>query len=67
VQVLEQNAGKDCTDREVAKFVGVGFGGPVKVEISFGVKYGFFGAAIARPGSRDRTRAQVLRPQQPDR
>jgi len=26
--VLEQNAGKDCTDREVAKFVGVGFGGP---------------------------------------
>jgi hypothetical protein len=36
--ILEQNAGKDCTDREVAKFVGVGFGGPVKVEISSALK-----------------------------
>lgn len=64
--ILEQNAGKDCTDREVAKFVGVGFGGPVKVEISSALKYGF----LERPSS-GRVRVtelarKVLRPQQPD-
>ena len=64
--ILEQNAGKDCTDREVAKFVGVGFGGPIKVEISSALKYGF----LERPSS-GRVRVtelarKVLRPQQPD-
>ena len=64
--ILEQNAGKDCTDREVAKFVGVGFGGPVKVEISSALKYGF----LERPSS-GRVRVtelarKLLRPQQPD-
>jgi hypothetical protein len=63
--ILEQNARKDCTDREVAKFVGVGFGGPVKVEISSALKYGF----LERP-SPGRVRVtelarKVLRPQQP--
>src|SRR5215218_8103582 len=39
--IIEQNAGKDCTDRESAKFVGVGFAGPYAVEISPAIKYGF--------------------------
>jgi hypothetical protein len=40
--VLENNAGKECTDREAAKFAGVGWGGPTRVEISSALKYGLF-------------------------
>jgi len=63
--ILEQNAGKDCADSDVAKFVGVGFNGPFKVEISSALKYGF----LDRP-SHGRVRVtdlarKILRPQQP--
>src|SRR2546426_7463598 len=37
--VLENNAGRDCTDREAAAFAGIGWGGPVAVEISSALKY----------------------------
>ena len=40
--VLENNAGKECTDREAAKFAGLGWTGPVTVEISSAIKYGLF-------------------------
>src|SRR2546427_5474235 len=39
--ILEQNAGKACTDREAAKFCGVNYHGPFGVEISSAIKYGF--------------------------
>jgi hypothetical protein len=41
--VLEQNAGKECTDVEAAKFCGVNYGGSgaFGVEISSSSKYGF--------------------------
>lgn len=38
--ILSQNAGKDCTEEEVAVFVGVGLGGPLRLEISSCIKYG---------------------------
>jgi hypothetical protein len=38
--ILDQNAGKECTVEESAKFVGVGFHGPYQVEVSSGIKYG---------------------------
>jgi len=40
--VLENNAGKECTDREAAKFASIGWGGAVGVEISSAIKYGLF-------------------------
>jgi hypothetical protein len=64
--LLEQNAGRECTDREAAKFAGVGFGGPFRVEISSSIKYGF----LERPKSgsiavSDLAR-QAIRPQKPE-
>jgi hypothetical protein len=40
--VVENNAGKECTDREAAKFAGLGWGGQLKVEISSAIKYSLF-------------------------
>src|SRR5689334_285493 len=38
--ILDQNAGRPCTEAEAAAFVGVGIGGPFRVEISSAIKYG---------------------------
>jgi hypothetical protein len=40
--VLENNAGKECTPREAARFAGVGWSGQLGVEISSALKYGLF-------------------------
>jgi hypothetical protein len=40
--VLENNAGKECTDREAAKFASLGWSGPLGVEIGSAIKYGLF-------------------------
>ena len=63
--VLENNAGKECTDREAANFAGLGWTGPLAVEISSALKYRLF----QRPGPgkvepTDITR-RILRPQKP--
>lgn len=39
--ILDQNAGKPCTRKEAAGYVGVGFSGPFTVEVSSSSKYGF--------------------------
>lgn len=64
--ILEQNAGKECTVKEAAGFLGVGAAGPFTVEVSSGIKYGF----LARPSAgriavTDRAK-RVLRPQEPN-
>src|SRR6188508_2240515 len=38
--IIEQNAGKECTDEESAKYLGVGHKGPYQLEISSATKYG---------------------------
>jgi hypothetical protein len=38
--ILEQNAGKECTADEAAKFCGINYSGPFGVEISSSIKYG---------------------------
>lgn len=63
--VLENNAGKECTDREAAKFAGIGWSGQTAVEISSAIKYGLF----RRPSQgkvepTDITR-RIVRPQKP--
>lgn len=39
--ILEQNAGKECSDREAAGFLGLVLTGPIQVEINSALKYGF--------------------------
>lgn len=61
--ILEQNAGKDCSESEAAKFLGLKTTGAFVVEISSGVKYGF----LSRPSPgqihlTDRAK-KVIRPQ----
>ncbi len=63
--IIDQNAGKPCSEKDSAKFVGVGFNGPFRVEVSSAIKYGF----LERPqtgmvGVTDRAR-QAIRPQKP--
>ncbi len=61
--IIDQNAGKECSDQDSANFAGVGFNGPYKVELSSSIKYGF----LTRPKAghvavTDRGR-QAIRPQ----
>lgn len=61
--ILEQNAGRPCSVKESAKFLGVSATGPYNVEVSSGVKYGFLDRPS--PGQVEVTdRAKrILRPQ----
>ena len=63
--ILEQNAGKPCTVKESASFLGVGSAGMYQVEVSSGIRYGF----LERPNTgqiavTERAK-RVLRPQDP--
>jgi hypothetical protein len=63
--IIEQNAGKECSEGEAAQYVGVGLGGPFRVEISSAIKYGLL--SRPRPGYlavTERAR-QAVRPQKP--
>ncbi len=63
--ILDQNAGKECTVKESADFVGVGFHGPYHVEVSSGIKYGLLHRpADGRIAITERAK-QILRPQSP--
>ena len=64
--ILEQNAGKECSEAESAKFVGVNPSGPFGVEISSAIKYGFL--ERTGPGRIKPTELvkKILRPQSPD-
>lgn len=64
--ILDQNAGKECSEKEAAGFVGVGLAGPFRVELSSAIKYGL----LERPSSgrialTDLAR-KILRPQTPE-
>jgi hypothetical protein len=61
--ILEQNAGKACSDRDAAGFCGVKFSGPFGVEVSSALKYGLL--RRPEPGQVEVTdlAKRVLRPQ----
>jgi len=63
--ILEQNAGKSCSDRDATRFAGLAFNGPSRVEISSAIKYGL----LSRPteGNVEVTELskKILRPQKP--
>lgn len=61
--ILEQNAGKACTDREATKFAGLAFHGPSRVEISSSIKYGFLERPTPGNVSVTDLAKKILRPQ----
>jgi hypothetical protein len=63
--ILEQNAGKPCSDKEALGFVGLKLSGPSKSEIRDAVKYGLLNRpSSGQLGLTDRAK-KVLRPQNP--
>jgi hypothetical protein len=61
--IVDQNAGHDCTEVESAEFVGVGYNGPYRLEVSSSLKYGFLSRPSAgRIAVTERAR-QAIRPQ----
>jgi hypothetical protein len=63
--ILEQNAGKPCTVKESAAFLGVGAAGPYQVEVSSGIKYGFLDRPSPGQIAVTERAKRVLRPQDP--
>lgn len=63
--VLENNAAKECTDREAAKFAGLGWSGPLSVEISSALKYGLFHRPSPGKVEPTETTRRIVRPQKP--
>jgi hypothetical protein len=63
--ILEQNAGKPCTVRESAKFVGVAASGPYRLEVSSGIKFGFLARSTSGQIEPTERAKRVLRPQDP--
>ena len=63
--ILEQNAGKPCTVKESAAFLGVGAAGPYQVEVSSGIKYGFLERPTPGLIAVTERAKRVLRPQDP--
>jgi hypothetical protein len=64
--VLEQNAGKACTDREAAKFAGLAYHGPSRVEISSSIKYGLLERPTDGNVAVTELAKKILRPQNPN-
>ena len=64
--ILEQNAGKACTDREAVKFAGIAFHGPSRVEISSASKYGFLERPTPGNVAVTDLAKKILRPQNPN-
>jgi len=64
--ILDQNAGKSCTVKEAAKFLGLGEAGPFQTEVSSGIKYGFLDRPVAGQVQVTDRAKQILRPQDPE-
>jgi hypothetical protein len=64
--VLDQNAGKPCSDKEALKFAGLSFNGPPRVELSSSIKYGFLQRTETGTVGVTDLAKQILRPQKPN-
>ena len=61
--ILNQNAGKSCSDKESARFSGVGYHGPYKVELGSSIKYGFLNRPAAGTVEVTDLAKKAIRPQ----
>lgn len=60
--ILDQNAGRPCTEQKAAGFAGVGYHGPTRSEIGSAIKYGFLKREGGQLVVTDLAK-QILRPQ----
>jgi hypothetical protein len=63
--ILEQNAAKQCSDREALKFAELAYNGPSRVELSSSIKYGFLERPSTGTVAITELAKRVLRPQKP--
>ena len=63
--ILEQNAGKSCSDKEAAGFVKSGFVGPFQVELSSALKYGLLERPQSGHVALTELARKILRPHAP--
>lgn len=63
--VLDQNAGKSCTDREALAFAGLSYNGPARVELSSSSKYGFLERPENGHVKPTELAKKIIRPQDP--
>lgn len=61
--ILDQNAGKECTFKEAAAFLGVKASGPFAVEVSSATKYGFLDRPAEGKIRPSELAKKILRPQ----
>lgn len=62
--ILDQNAGKDCTDKESATFLGIKYNtGPYATELSSALKYGLLDRPAKGCVALTATAKRILRPQ----
>jgi len=64
--ILDQNAGKACTVKESAAFLGVGEAGPYQTEVSSGIKFGFLDRTEPGKIAVTERAKRILRPQNPE-
>jgi hypothetical protein len=65
--ILEQNAGKACSDRDSATYVGVKYNhGPYSYEIGNAIKYGLLERPTPGQIALTETAKKILRPQRPE-
>jgi hypothetical protein len=64
--VLEQNAGRPCSDREALKFAGLSYNGPSRVELSSSIKYGLLSRTDTGTVGVTDLAKRILRPQKPN-
>ena len=64
--ILDQNAGKECTDREAARFLGINYSGPFSTEISSAIKFGLLERPRKGKIALSALTKSILRPQEAD-
>jgi hypothetical protein len=62
--ILDQNAGKPCTDKKATEFAGLGWHGPARSELGSSIKYGLLTRENGQVVVTDLAK-QILRPQNP--
>jgi len=63
--ILDQNAGKECTDKEAVGFTGLKLTGPLKSELGSAIKYGLLDRPSAGRVVLTDIARKILRPQTP--
>lgn len=64
--IIDQNAGKECSEKDAAKYCNVGHSGPFQLEISSSLKYGLLERTAPKQIKPTELSKKILRPQSSD-